>query len=193
LYLLRHALSVLILPTTVVVFVPVWIAREWHLRTGWPDSVSGWLVVCAGSVALAMGLALFVASLHHLASEGRGTLAPWDPPRRLVVRGPYRYVRNPMISGVIFLLAGLALCLRSVPHAIWAGIFVMVNLIFIPLVEEPDLEHRFGDDYRAYCRVVPRLIPRLTSSAAQQGDSSTARRTGSHDDGRPHVRERLED
>lgn len=172
-YLLRHALSVLILPTTVVVVVPLWIVREWKVRTGWPDSVFAWLGVVAGAVALTIGLALFVASLHHFATEGGGTLAPWDPPRRLVVRGPYRYVRNPMISGVIFLLAGLALCLRSVPHAIWAAVFVTLNLIFIPLVEERDLEQRFGDDYRAYCRVVPRFIPRFTAGGSPPGDSSS--------------------
>jgi protein-S-isoprenylcysteine O-methyltransferase Ste14 len=162
-YVLRHMLSVLILPTTVVVLIPVWIAREWRVGTGWPRSLADWVAVLAGGLALAIGLALFVASLLHFAREGRGTLAPWDPPRRLVVRGPYRYVRNPMISGIIFLLTGVALCLRSLPHALWASVFVALNLIVIPLLEEPELEQRFGEDYRAYWRAVPRFVPRFTA------------------------------
>src|SRR5512145_1804428 len=144
-------LSVLILPTTVVVLIPVWIAREWRVGTGWPRSLADWVAVLAGGLALAIGLALFVASLLHFAREGRGTLAPWDPPRRLVVRGPYRYVRNPMITGVLFILTGLALVMRSAPHGVWAGTFLLVNAIYIPLVEEPMLAVRFGGDYERYC------------------------------------------
>ncbi|MFI5182692.1 MAG: methyltransferase family protein, partial [Thermoanaerobaculia bacterium] len=60
-----------------------------------------------------IGLVLFVSSLHHFATRGRGTLAPWDPPRNLVVTGPYRFVRNPMISGIIFILFSEASLLQS--------------------------------------------------------------------------------
>ena len=102
---------------------------------------------------------LFGSSLRRFAGEGRGTLAPWDPPRRLVVRGPYRCVRNPMISGVAFVLVGLALAMRSWPHLIWAAVFGGINLLFIPLIEEPILERQFGEDYRAYRRRVPRFVP----------------------------------
>ena len=104
---------------------------------------------------------LFVASLRRFAGEGEGTLAPWDPPRRLVVRGPYRFVRNPMISGVIFLLFGEALVLASWPHAAWALAFLALNAVYIPLVEEPQLERRFGDAYREYRANVRRFLPRL--------------------------------
>jgi protein-S-isoprenylcysteine O-methyltransferase Ste14 len=78
-----------------------------------------------------------------------------------VVRGPYQFVRNPMISGVILFLFGEALALRSPPHAIWAVCFVILNLIYIPLIEEPQLERRFGDSYREYRRHVRRFVPRL--------------------------------
>jgi protein-S-isoprenylcysteine O-methyltransferase Ste14 len=108
-----------------------------------------------------MGLALFAASLRHFAIHGLGTLAPWDPPRRLVVRGPYRYVRNPMISGVIFMLCGLALGLRSAPHATWAAGFMAATFLQIPLLEEPQLEARFGSAYRRYRSAVPRFVPRM--------------------------------
>jgi len=93
-------------------------------------------------------------------TEGDGTLAPWDPPRRLVVRGPYRFVRNPMISGLIFVLFSEALLLLSRPHAEWAATFLLINLIYIPLLEEPMMVARFGDDYREYCRHVGRILPR---------------------------------
>ena len=66
-----------------------------------------------------------------------------------------------VVSGVIFILFAQALLLRSPPHVIWGAIFVAMNLIFIPLLEEPQLEERFGDSYRRYCRHVPRFVPRL--------------------------------
>jgi len=104
---------------------------------------------------------LFVASLRRFATEGEGTLAPWDPPRRLVVRGPYRYVRNPMISGVAFVALGLSLVLLSWPHLEWALLFFAINAVYIPLVEERGLRERFGAEYENYCRHVPRLVPRI--------------------------------
>jgi protein-S-isoprenylcysteine O-methyltransferase Ste14 len=66
-----------------------------------------------------------------------------------------------MISGVLFILFGEALLLLSQPHLTWALIFLGMNVLVIPLVEEPGLRRRFGDSYVEYCRNVPRLIPRL--------------------------------
>src|SRR5215831_14658845 len=86
----------------------------------------------------------------------------------LLLNGPYRFVRNPMISGVILFLFGEALALRSLPHAIWAGCFLAINFIYIPLVEEPQLERRFGESYREYCRHVRRFIPRLRPWSSTQ-------------------------
>lgn len=160
-YVLRHLLSVLILPTTIIVFIPVWIARRYGVQVQWPDDAIGWAAVVAGGALLVVGLTLFAASLRMFFSFGRGTLAPWDPPRHLIVRGPYRYVRNPMISGVVLTLFGIALCLRSQPHAVWAATFLAINIVYFPLLEEPMLEDRFGDEYRTYKKNVPRLIPRL--------------------------------
>jgi protein-S-isoprenylcysteine O-methyltransferase Ste14 len=161
LYLLRHAISILLLPVTVTILVPVWMARRYDVTLAWPESAAGLLAVLAGAIAFAVGCWLFAASLVHFFTEGKGTLAPWDPPRQLVVRGPYRYVRNPMISGVLFILAGEALILRSIPHAWWAAIFAGLNAIVIPLTEEPLLKLRFGDDYRVYCQNVRRFVPRV--------------------------------
>jgi protein-S-isoprenylcysteine O-methyltransferase Ste14 len=158
----RHLLSVLLLPVTVTVVVPTWLARRSGLMLAVPATALEWVAAAAGLLALMVGVLLFAASLTRFAVQGQGTLAPWDPPRRLVVAGPYRYVRNPMISGVFFVLVGEALLLRSTPHLWWAAAFALVNLVFFAAVEEPQLERRFGDEYRTYCRHVPRLVPRRT-------------------------------
>ena len=161
LYFLRHLLAILALPMTVVAIVPVWIARRSGMQLRWPAAPGEVVLAAAGALVVGIGLVLFGASLHQFFSHGRGTLAPWDPPRRLVVNGAYRYVRNPMISGIIFLLLGLAMVLRSAPHAVWAATFVAINAVYIPLFEEPMLKARFGADYERYRRHVGRFVPRL--------------------------------
>lgn len=161
----RHLLSIAILPFTVAVIVPVWIARAYGVTAELGDSASGIALQVLGVLVLVPGLVLFISSLRKFAGDGQGTLAPWDPPKRLVVRGPYRYVRNPMISGVLFVLVAETLILRSIPHLVWVLTFLALNLTYIPLVEEPQLEHRFGDAYREYCRRVPRLFPSVRPKA----------------------------
>jgi protein-S-isoprenylcysteine O-methyltransferase Ste14 len=80
--------------------------------------------------------------------------------RKLVVEGPYRHVRNPMITGVMSILLGEAVGLGSPPLLIWFALFFTVNAVYMPLVEEPGLARRFGDDYAVYKRNVPRWLPR---------------------------------
>jgi protein-S-isoprenylcysteine O-methyltransferase Ste14 len=160
-YWLRHLLAILVLPFTVAVLVPVWIAHRYEVAPAIGPSPIPIALQLAGVAIGAVGLALFAASLRRFAGEGRGTLAPWDPPRDLVVRGPYRFVRNPMISGVLFVLFAKALVLRSLPHGVWASAFLALNLIYIPLHEEPQLARRFGEPYREYCQHVRRFLPRM--------------------------------
>lgn len=159
--LVRHLVAIAILPFTVAVLIPLWIGRRYHVALIMGSSAAQIASQIAGVVGLATGLLLFCASLRHFAVQGRGTLAPWDPPKTLVIDGPYRYVRNPMISGVLFILIGEALVLVSWPHARWALYFLCLNAVYIPLLEEPLLERRFGDAYRLYRRHVRRFIPRL--------------------------------
>src|SRR5206468_1133608 len=80
----------------------------------------------------------------------------------LVVQGVYRHVRNPMISGVFFVLLGEAVLAVSLPLLGWFAVFVVVNAAYIPLAEEPGLVKRFGDDFLTYKQNVPRWIPTLT-------------------------------
>ena len=159
--LIRHLFAIAVLPFSVTVLIPVWLARrnDTSLTVG-SDAleIAG---RAAGAVLLGLGLLLFGATLRKFDRDGQGTLAPWDPPRRLVTRGPYAYVRNPMISGVLLVLLGEALVLFSRAHLEWALLFFAINAVYIPLLEEPLLRERFGEEYREYYRHVPRLLPRL--------------------------------
>jgi len=158
--LLRHLLSILVLPVTVTVIVPLWIARATGAGFALDASTLSLAARLLGTVLVLAGAALAASSIRAFAVEGKGTLAPWDPPRTLVIEGPYRFVRNPMISGVLFILLGEAIALRSLPHFWWMLTFLALNLILIPLVEEPQLRRRFGAAYDEYRRNVPALLPR---------------------------------
>jgi protein-S-isoprenylcysteine O-methyltransferase Ste14 len=158
--ILRHLLSILLLPFTVVVVVPAAL-----LRSDAADALrwggAAWLSRGAGIAAFAAGFGLFAWCVALFARVGRGTLAPWDPTRRLVAVGPYRHVRNPMISGVALMLTGEALLWRSGALALWLGAFVAINHTYFLLSEEPGLRARFGDGYREYRANVPRWLPRI--------------------------------
>ena len=148
----RHLAAVVVLPGLVTAAVPgliVW-------RTG--DGLSVLAVV--GIPLMAVGLVLMASTIRLFASVGRGTLAPWDATKRLVVRGPYRYVRNPMISGVLFILLGEAAVFGSRPLLLWFAAAFAINAVYLPLVEERGLEERFGEEYRTYKSCVPRWLPR---------------------------------
>lgn len=110
---------------------------------------------------MAAGLLVIAANIWTFAAIGQGTLAPWDPPRELVVRGLYAHVCNPMILGVLITLAGEAVALRSWRLAAWAGLFFAGNTAHFIFIEEPGLEKRFGAAYVEYKRTVPRWLPRL--------------------------------
>jgi len=96
-----------------------------------------------------------------LTKYGEGTPAPWDPPRKLVIMGPYRYSRNPMITGALLVLLAEALLFHSWPITAWMLLFFAGNAIYFPLVEEKGLEKRFEDEYLKYKARVPRWLPRL--------------------------------
>src|SRR2546423_9555544 len=150
--ILKHILSILLLPTMVTVVIPgIILYRTGTVNVGW--SLAPPLNLAAPFVGVALivlGLSLITRTIALVAMVGRGTLAPWAPPERLVVCGIYRHVRNPMISGVLFVLCGEVLLVGSRPLSEWFGIFLLINLIYIQLLEGPGLEKRFGQPYRVY-------------------------------------------
>jgi protein-S-isoprenylcysteine O-methyltransferase Ste14 len=162
--ILRHLLAILLLPFMVVAVIPRWLVRGWAASdTHWAvDTPVELLGRVAGGVIFLSGFALFAWCVSLFVRVGEGTLAPWDPTQRLVAVGPYRYVRNPMITGVVTMLIGEALVRGSRVLTIWAATFVVFNYVFFLIFEEPDLERRFGEDYRRYKSNVPRWIPRRT-------------------------------
>jgi protein-S-isoprenylcysteine O-methyltransferase Ste14 len=156
--------AIAVLPGTAAVVVPtVILATGDGPEAGWGEGgVPAFVTLAAGAALIAAGLALWAWTVRLFARIGRGTLAPWDPTRRLVVEGPYRHVRNPMISAVLAILVGEGLVLGSPGILIWSGAFFAVNWAYFVASEEPGLERRFGEEYRTYKRAVPRWLPRLT-------------------------------
>jgi protein-S-isoprenylcysteine O-methyltransferase Ste14 len=159
----RQARAIALLPGTVTLLVPATLLLAGGSNVGW--SLSGIVVtlpVLLGLALIGAGFALWLWTVRLLARVGKGTLAPWDPTRRLVVEGPYRHVRNPMIAAVLAVLAGEAALFGSLALLIWFAAFFAGNVFFFSLYEEPGLERRFGEDYRAYRANVPRWLPRRT-------------------------------
>jgi protein-S-isoprenylcysteine O-methyltransferase Ste14 len=158
----KHIRAILLLPGVMTVLIPAIIIYRngtdtFDLSSSAPNVRIG--MVMLGISLIGGGLALFVATNRLFAAIGKGTLAPWDPTGHLVMRGVYRHVRNPMITGVFAILLGEALAAASVPLFLWFMFFVAINMTFIPFFEEPGLVERFGPAYEEYQRHVPRWVP----------------------------------
>lgn len=132
----------------------------------WLDSATGW----RGPRLRWLGAALLIAGFGLAAwcsilfrAIGGGTPHPFAAKtQRLVTTGPYAVVRNPMMYGVGAILIGLALLLGSAGLWFGLGLFILFVALFVPGYEERDMERRFGEEYRSYCREVPRWLPRLS-------------------------------
>ena len=114
----------------------------------------------AGMIMVTIGTAIALWCLFTFVFIGKGTPAPFDPPRKLVIRGPYRFVRNPMYIGAGMTLAGAALFYESLPIFIYTCLFFLATHLFVVLYEEPTLRRTFGDEYKAYFGRVSRWLPR---------------------------------
>ena len=117
--------------------------------------------------------------LVRFVREGHGTPAPFAPPRRLVVGGPFRYVRNPAYLCAVSIILGQGLFLTSTSVLVYAAVVALAFHLFVVLYEEPTLRETFGAEYVAYCREVPRWIPRLTPAiraGSTPGESARPRR-----------------
>jgi protein-S-isoprenylcysteine O-methyltransferase Ste14 len=148
------------------IFLALWIwvasvVRRYDARLGLVLPEWGTL---AGLFLIVAGSALMLACVSTFVIVGEGTPAPLDPPAKFVSRGPYRYVRNPMYIGGFCALLGLALFWRSPAVILLAPAWWLLFAIFVLVVEEPMLRNKFGADYLAYCRTVPRWLPRRPRS-----------------------------
>jgi len=113
-----------------------------------------------GLVAIALGASILIRCIVDFARVGRGTLAPVDPPLTLVIRGLYRYVRNPMYVGVVVVLLGESALFGSTSLLLYTVVFFLLANLFVMIYEEPSLRARFGESYEQYRRSVGRWIPR---------------------------------
>ncbi|MEQ9187380.1 MAG: isoprenylcysteine carboxylmethyltransferase family protein [Cryomorphaceae bacterium] len=146
-----------ILPVIVLILVP-WCIHTWIE----PLSFTHLVTALSGLVFLLIGLGILAWTNVLFIVFGEGTLAPWDKTKKLVILGPYRYVRNPMILGVITSLFGEALLFGSFYLLAWALLFSVVNHLYLSIREEQELTERFGEAYTRYKASVPRWLPSVT-------------------------------
>ena len=159
---LRNVLWTGLFPGTVAGFLPYVILSYWdEFPPARLDAAQ-----LAGLVALALGVGTLLKCIWDFAMVGRGTLAPMDPPRVLVVRGLYRYVRNPMYVGVLTALLGEVLFFESWALFQYAMVWLLIVHLFVVLYEEPKLRRHFGASYEEYCRAVRRWLPGRAYDAA---------------------------
>jgi protein-S-isoprenylcysteine O-methyltransferase Ste14 len=152
---IRTLIFTIFIPGFWTVMMPYWLlphpVRPAFSRAG----AAGWLLVAAG-------IALYLAcAIWGFALRGKGTPLPMDPPKKLVVVGPYRIVRNPMYWSVAFVMLGEAAVFHSVALVDLAAVFFVAVNLFVLFIEEPGLQAKFGAEYEQYCRQVPRWLPRV--------------------------------
>jgi len=153
--LLKNLFFTALVPGFVAGWVPVVYLRH---RAPAPQVLGPWH--WAAMPLLLLGGATYVACVWQFATRGRGTPAPIDPPRRPVVRGPYRWVRNPLYLGVLLFVLGEALFFREFVLLLYCLFLAAGFQVFVVAVEEPGLRRRFGAIYSDYCNVTPRWLPR---------------------------------
>jgi len=160
---LKNLLFTVLVPGTVAVIVP------WMIGSASADAPGSSSAVrrCLSLVPLAAGACIYLWCLWDFATFGRGTPAPIDAPTRLVVRGLYHHVRNPMYVGVLFVILGWALYFSSPRLLMYAAAIGSAFHLFVVAYEEPTLRRSFGADYERYCSRVRRWVPRLRRG---QGD-----------------------
>ncbi|GHV50183.1 hypothetical protein FACS1894168_0970 [Deltaproteobacteria bacterium] len=141
----------------VLVFIPA--ITLWLTNYQWKINCLTFLALGCVLLLVGIGFAAWTMRLFH--AIGQGTAAPWEPPKNLVVAGPYCHVRNPMLISVFIMQIAEAFLLNSWAIVLLLVIFVFGNMIYFPLIEEKALEKRFGEAYRKYKRNVPRWMPRL--------------------------------
>jgi protein-S-isoprenylcysteine O-methyltransferase Ste14 len=135
-----------------LVYLPAAVLRAAGIER--PPAFGTWQAL--GAIAGAAGAALAISCILTFVFVGRGTQAPFDPPRRLVVGGPYRLLRNPMYLGAALAMTGAAIFYQSPALFAYAAALALATHVMVVGYEEPTLRRTFGAEYLAYCRQVPR-------------------------------------
>jgi protein-S-isoprenylcysteine O-methyltransferase Ste14 len=161
--LIKTIVFSIVVPGTVTVYFP------WAILKVYPSQQDWNIIRWAGIPPMATGLCFYLWCAYDFVFAGRGTPAPIDPPKELVVRGLYRSVRNPMYAGVIQVLVGEAFFFGSVALAGYLVIIFGMFTLFIRCYEEPILKNKFGGPYESYCRGVPRWIPHFRKLWSRAG------------------------
>jgi protein-S-isoprenylcysteine O-methyltransferase Ste14 len=154
---LKTLLFTVFVPASVTIYLPYLILSSPSALPPLPIGIFRYI----GLPLMLLGASIYFWCAWDFTFAGRGTPAPIDPPKELVVRGLYRYVRNPMYVGVLLILLGEALFFASWRLLGYAGLVFLAFNLFILLYEEPTLRRQFGESYRRYCASVPRWIPSL--------------------------------
>jgi protein-S-isoprenylcysteine O-methyltransferase Ste14 len=153
---LKTLLFTILVPGTVTVLVP-YLLLSWDIRF---FSLEIGAIRFLGLPPILLGALTYLWCAWDFTFTGRGTPAPIDPPKELVVKGLYRYVRNPMYVGITLILTGEALLFESAVLFLYAGFLLVCAHLFIVFYEEPTLKRLFGASYESYCKSVSRWIPR---------------------------------
>lgn len=160
--LLKTLIFTVFVPGTVAGWLPHWLLEKQHREIYAPLHFSQWI----GVLPLTIGALVYLRCAWDFAVTGLGTPAPVDAPKVLVVKGLYRYVRNPMYVGVLSVILGQAILYGArVVFIYMLGVWAFFH-VFVAFYEEPELRRQFGAQYEAYCRAVSRWIPSLPKTAA---------------------------
>jgi protein-S-isoprenylcysteine O-methyltransferase Ste14 len=157
--IIRTLIFTVFVPGFWTVMMPYWLLPRPVRADVRGAGAAGWQLIAAG-IAL-----YFACAFWGFALRGRGTPLPLDPPKKLVVVGPYRIVRNPMYWSVAFVMLGEAAVFHSMALVDLAAVFFVAVNLFVLFVEEPGLKAKFGAEYEQYCRQVPRWLPRIRRPA----------------------------
>jgi protein-S-isoprenylcysteine O-methyltransferase Ste14 len=155
--LIKTLIFTILVPGTVTILIPRWVLSSQFGRERFDIGPFRYL----GLVPIVFGALIYLWCAWDFTYAGKGTPAPIDPPKELVVRGLYRYVRNPMYVGVGSVLIGEAVLFQSLALLAYLVAALICVSLFVVLYEEPVLTRKFGDSYRRYRETVPRWIPRI--------------------------------
>lgn len=153
--LLRNLLFTILQPGVVTVLIP-YLILSWQGKTLFPER---WTVLnVVGAILMIVGASILLSCVLKFATEGKGTISPLDPTKKLVAKGLYRYSRNPMYLGAMTLLIGEAVFWQAISLAIYAVIVFIGFNLFVIFHEEPRCRRDFGDAYCEYCERVRRWL-----------------------------------